>query len=484
MKEYAVRPDRRQSALLLFLLTPGLGYSQGFDKMLGVRQARTTGVKRLLPATVNLNQKRIKIEATTATHGSSDELVAILKTKLVTMIQRDPRFIVDDQKPETILSFVVTNSYVEQKQIECGTGNTAQHITGYTGKLEVSYQAKEASTKAPLDSENLVYAISLDNKPAATGGKFPLLPGHHDSTSACGTGAKTTQHEAQDALVDNIVHQMAQRAAPTDEVVTVKLPGGKLERLSSLAMSARWGTLEEEAQKMEKLPKPDDDAYRLYLIALAKEAQAYDLARLAADQEQKRRGDISPQQAEQQFQQAQKFLDEARRFYQDAIQAKPGEKGFREPDDRMEKAIMVYATISRHKEEYQKFLAQNGKAAPSPAPPVEKRAADPVHATAPAPAPQNPAPPPAEAETPIIQIVKYCQANMGMEVISEYVNDKAFMDDVKASRYKFDIKTDPLTLAKSCGNKADAIQKLVKTRLAPPAPRSPAAPPPAPAKKQ
>jgi hypothetical protein len=460
--------------------------------MVGMRQAKTVAIKRLLPATVNLNEKRIKIEATSATRGASEELVPILKTKLVTMIQRDPRFIVDDQKPETVLSFVVTNSYVEKKAVQCGSGNNVQRVDAFTGKLEVSYQAKEASTKAPLDSENLVYAISIDTKP---------VPGYHnrvtdtilhhsDSTSACGTGAKSTQHEALDALVDSIVHQMAQRAAPTDELVTIKLPGGKLERLSSLALAQRWGALEEDAEKMEKLPKPEDDAYRLYLVALAKEAQAYDLARLAADRDQGKRKDITPQQAEQDFQRAQKYLDEARKSYQDAIQAKPGEKEFREPDDRMEKAITVYATIARHKEEYQKFLAQSGAKQPPKAPAVENRSIDAARATNPAPE-KNPLPAPAEKETPITQIVKYCQANMDMGTISDYIKDKAFMDDVKASGYRYNIKIDPFTLTKACTDKAGPIQKLIRARLAPPAARPPGTgaatvpvPATAPAKKQ
>jgi hypothetical protein len=47
-------------------------------------------------------------------------------------------------------------------------------------------------------------------------------------------------HQAQDALVNGIVMEMGQRAAPTDEIITVKLPGRKLDTLARLGMAQRW----------------------------------------------------------------------------------------------------------------------------------------------------------------------------------------------------------------------------------------------------
>ena len=52
--------------------------------------------------------------------------------------------------------------------------------------------------------------------------------------------------------------------------------------------------MEEQASKMDKFVKPDEDTYRLYLIALAKEGQAYDLTREANERDLGKRTDISP----------------------------------------------------------------------------------------------------------------------------------------------------------------------------------------------
>lgn len=432
-----------------------------------MRTPKIVVIKRLLPATVNLNRKRIRIEATMAMTGGPQDLPLILKTKLVTMIQRDPRFIVDEKTPETLLKFVITNVYIEQRNFTIGTGNSTENCTAYTGKLEVSYQALEVGTNAPLDSENLSHAITLDNKTDTTGGIRGLFS---HSLGGCGTGGRATQHEAQDELVDEIVRQMGQRAAPNEEPIEVKLPGKKLEPLSSLALSQRWGTLEEQAEKMEKLPKPDDDAYRIYLVALAKEAQAYDLAREAAERDEGKRKDISAQEADQEFQRAQTYLDDARKLYKDAIEAKPSEKEFREPDARMEQAIAVYATISRHKEEYENYLA-------------EKSAKTVASQPAPQPAPQKPeqtasvkppsvgaSPKSAASNTPLQQVLQFCQAGVDLNSILDYVKDQAFLDDAKATNYRFNIRTDTLALTQTCKEKAGPLQRAMRARLAPPAP--------------
>jgi hypothetical protein len=452
-----------------------------------VRGPKVVSVKRLLPATVNLNQKRILIVATSAMTGTEADLPNILKTKLVTMIQRDPRFIVDEKKPETILKFVITNSYIEERHMTVGAGSSAQNCTGFTGKLEVSYQALEVGTNAPLDSENLSHAITMDNRTESGGGLKSLGSVFSHAVVPCGSGGKSTMHEAWDELVDQIVHQMAQRAAPTEEVFIAKLPGKKLEPLSSLAMSQRWGTLEEEAAKMEKLPKPEDDAYRLYLLALAKEAQAYDLAREAAERDQGKRKDISADEADTEFQRAQTYLDDARKLYKDAIEAKPGEKEFREPDARMEQAVTVYGTIARHKEEYEKYLAEKSSrvvavaVAPPPPIPVSNGAPPVASPRSSRQTAQTTTPKPLAGNGPLQQILKFCQAGVELNNILDYVKDQAFLDDAKAASYKFNIRTDPVSLATSCKEKAGPLQQLMRARLASLAPGAPvkqaAAPP-------
>jgi hypothetical protein len=340
------------------LLLPIFSNAQGFGGLAGLKRTKEASLKRMLPASVNLNQKRIKVSAVGASSSIPQDLLTILRTKLVTSIQKDNRFIVDDRNPETLLNFSVTNFYVEERTIAATSATPA--CSFYTGKIEASYQAVEVGTDAPLDSENLQYAITEEGPKKNSGVLGGIL---HRSIGGCGTQAKTTANEARDDLVDGIVSQMAQRAAPFEETITVPVPGGKLEPLSALAMSQRWAKLLEEAEKADHLPKPEDDAYRRYLIGLANEALAYQDAKDAADLEKARREDVTSEKAKQSlaqeetdFNDAQAYLDKAAKAYKDAMQAKPGEKEFRSPDARMEEAVRLYATISRHKAEYQEAV--------------------------------------------------------------------------------------------------------------------------------
>lgn len=339
--------------LAVWFICPLFLNGQGFSGLVGIHKPKEAVLKRMLPASVNLNQKRIKVVAQGAANGIPSDLVTILKTKWVTSIQKDPRFILDERNPETELRFTITNYYVEARTV-AATGSTPA-CTYYTGKIEASYQAVEVGTDAPLDSENLVSTIA-EEAPRRSGGILGTIG--KSMKSGCGTVA--TPNEARDALVDGIVNEMSRRAAPFEETVNVLLPGGKLEPLSALAVGQRWAKLLEDAEKTEPLPKPDDDAYRLYLIGLANEALAYQDAKDAADLEKARRGDETSDKAKQSlaqedkdFTEAQTYLDKSAKAYKDAMQARPSEKEFRSPDARMEQAVRLYATISRHKTEYQ-----------------------------------------------------------------------------------------------------------------------------------
>ncbi len=348
--------------LPIVLLAPASSLdAQGFGGLVGMKSVKYAAIKRLLPATVNLNQKRINIQAI-GTGKIDPEMPKILETKLITLIQKDKRFVYDQRNPETLLKFTITNYYVEQRQLQVAGSNPPQSCTVWTGKIEASYQAVEAGTGIVMDSENLVHAVTAD-QPKSVSVFRRVAPG--TKSGSCGTNAKATQNEARDDLADGIVALMAQRAAPSEETINVPVPGGKLEPLSALAISGRWSTLLEEAEKAEHLPKPADDAYRVYLIALANEALAYQDAKDAETLEITRRSDISSDKAKQSmaqedkdFAEAQTYLDKAAKLYKDAIQAKSGEKEFREPDGRMEQAVTVYATIAHHKAEYAEAVAK------------------------------------------------------------------------------------------------------------------------------
>jgi hypothetical protein len=82
--------------MLLWLVSPIALHAQGF----GLIQKKVVTVNRLLPPTVNLNGKRIRVVATADNvQKDGDQLRSLLKTKLVTPIQKDPRFILNETSP-------------------------------------------------------------------------------------------------------------------------------------------------------------------------------------------------------------------------------------------------------------------------------------------------------------------------------------------------------------------------------------------------
>ncbi len=128
-------------------------------------------------------------------------------------------------------------------------------------------------------------------------------------------------------------------------------------------MQSRWSALIEKAEQTPKMEKPEDEADRLYLIALGHEAMAYDARREAWDLERRRTtgqsGDNSPEEKQKEatlFNTAKGHLDQAAEFYRDAIGADSKRSELKVPEGRIEYAVRLYATIERQSNEYQASL--------------------------------------------------------------------------------------------------------------------------------
>jgi hypothetical protein len=418
-------------AAALLILGPIAGpaaHAQGFG-MLGKKQVT---INRLLPPTVNLQGKRIRIEASAdAIQKSGDELQALLKTKLTTMIQKDPRFILNESNPETILKFSVTNYYTE-KWTEKALAKASRDA--YRGKIEIAYQAIDVSTHTALDSENLVETAGYEPTTVPFADVF--------NRSSKNLEAEGSENGCRDQLVNEIVDSMGKRIAPTDEPILAQLPGKKLEPLSDQALTHRWGAVEEGAEKMDKFSKPDDDSYREYLIALAKEAQAYDLTREFNDSVSGKRPDISPQQADDDFQRAQKLLDESGALYKEIIGINPKEKEFRPGDARTEDAIAIYAKIQRYRDENAKALAALA-----------------------APHGKGIAKTPGGAQSPLDQVLNFCSSGVDDDSIKDYIRSPEFMQAARATKYKFNFTEDPMKLSQACKTNGGIYGRMIRQRL-------------------
>jgi tetratricopeptide (TPR) repeat protein len=154
-----------------------------------------------------------------------------------------------------------------------------------------------------------------------TGGWKKLTGGAGDEDLSPPTDA-----ELRSRLINDVVRQIASHLVNTNETVEVYLAKdkGALDDGDKQASAGLWQRALETYETATQLPKPGDDAYRLYNIGVAYEALAYKAENQKA---------------------AMKFLDEAAINYGKAIDAKPAEKYFLEPQRRIETAIAHYRKL-------------------------------------------------------------------------------------------------------------------------------------------
>ncbi len=458
--KFSIRMESISVPALCALALLASGRIAGGQSFSSLRGGKKMIIKRLLPPAVNLNRKRIGV-ASEAQGGAPPAVAAVLKTRVLTAIQKDPNFVVDDKNPETRLSFMVTEFRVERQQVQSSATNPPTTCTVFVGRADVSYQAIDVATGVPQDSENLSSRIDL-GKGRVRDSKIPGIPlSFPRGGVSCEQYGKLTESAATDELYDDLVHQMTQRAAPVDEEVEVALPGGKLKDLSLLALDKRWPVLLEKAEQTPKLDKPEDDASRLYLIAVAHEAQAYDARREAFELERRRiSGSGDPKQEETQegklFQSAKGHLEDAARFYRDAIAGDRKEKEFKKPEGRIEEAVRLYATIERQRNEYEANLKKKTETETAARSTTRKNS----KAAGPPPAPNQgvTAPTTAEAGSSNAEILKLCGAHLDEPTVLGFVQD--------APAPNFDLSANSLiALKNTCGTSYSKYVAAMRTKM-------------------
>jgi hypothetical protein len=225
-----------------------------------------------------------------------------------------------------------------------------------TGTLTVAYQARDKSRV--IDSDNITAKYSQDFEEGTNvaanesiGSKvvdpFKRLAGKKTEETA----TAPTPDQLRSILVTRVVSQVAARLVNTNEVIEVTLAHGKqLDAPVKLAETGLWSRYLESLETMQPFPDPTLDAYRLYDIGVGYEAEAYKSEDHAA---------------------AKKLLDEAAINYGKALDAKPAEKYFMEPQTRIETAI----------EHYRALEASMAAASAPPPPPAAAAPAQPAPAT-------------------------------------------------------------------------------------------------------
>jgi tetratricopeptide (TPR) repeat protein len=298
-------------------------------------------LQRKLPALVHMPGDSIKVTVTSASPDGAlpYDFQALLETELL----KDDPDLREDNSPNTIITCRITEYSQPGPIITTGpslalTKNSpkTQQYERITGTMNVAFQAKTA-TGGTLISDNVSanYDEQFDGSGVSTShgvmgslsGTWGKLKGGQNSEAA----APPTPAELRSRLILDAVQQIAEHLVNTNESLDVYLAkqGGALDEGDKDAQAGLWERALETFETAQPDPKPDEDAYRLYDIGVAYEALAYQ------SEDQKA---------------TMKYLDQAAINYGKAIDAKPAEKYFLEPQKRIETAIAHYKQLEQENE--------------------------------------------------------------------------------------------------------------------------------------
>jgi tetratricopeptide (TPR) repeat protein len=198
--------------------------------------------------------------------------------------------------------------------------------------MRVSFQARTSRGKT-IGSDNILakYDEEFDDSGnSLSGGVGKAMKNTFKRVTG---GAKAedmappTDSELRTKLLDSAVQQIVVQLVNTRETIEVLLAKGKgMEPGVKDAEAGLWSRALEAWETLPPLPRPVDDAYRLYDVGVADEALAYAAEDIPA---------------------AMKFLDEAAINYGKAIDSNPGEKYFLQPQKRIETALAHYEKLQQ-----------------------------------------------------------------------------------------------------------------------------------------
>jgi hypothetical protein len=302
----------------------------------GAAKQRVT-LERKLPALMHLPGKTFKVKATA--HPSeadvAQDLQALLETELM---KDDPELSSDPGHASALITCQIISYSHPPPTVTTKPGLAVsmgaamnQSYKRVTGSLTVAFQAKTAGGQM-VGSDNVTakYDEEFDGfGNSSSGGVMGAVTTTWKRIKG-GTSSEAldppTDAELQSLLLADAVRQIAQHIVNTQEPIEVFLAQkkGALDAGDKLALAGLWQRAQETFETAPPLPKREEDAYRLYNIGVAYEALAY--------------------QAEDE-QTAMKYLDEAAINYGKAIDAKPTERYFLQPQKRIETAIAHYKKL-------------------------------------------------------------------------------------------------------------------------------------------
>ena len=329
--------------------------AQGF----GTSKLRVT-LQRKLPALVHLPSDTIKLTVSTADEDSTlpFDFQALLETEL---LKDAPDLREVDNAPVQIMCQITEYSHpdpVVTTRVGPGVSlsgvSATSDYTRITGQLNVSLQVKDAGGNL-LISDNISATYDQEFDSSGNSASHGVLGSVKGTFGRAKGGQKSedinppTPSELRSNLILDAVQQIAEHLVDTDENIDVLLAqkSGPLDEGDKAAETGLWQRALETFETATPFPKPEEDAYRLYNVGVAYEALAY----AATDEKM-----------------TMKYLDQAAINYGKAIDARPSEKYFVEPQKRIETAIAHYKELQQERTRATQEAANPAPSAPKALP--------------------------------------------------------------------------------------------------------------------
>jgi hypothetical protein len=342
-----MRKSRLGILLILFLVASADCVHAVAQSFGGAFQRKKIVLVRKLPPTGHIDGSTFAVNVTGS--GIPPDVVANLKSTIESLIVSNDsrlRTVAATEHPDAVINCQVTSFSEPPAQVVSQPGFSfskkpapAQQMTHITGVITATFNAQNLVAKRSIaaNTETAKFDQQYPVPPPANASKqaafTSILSSHIPKMSGASQNSGQSQDaekpptpvELRDMLIQNMAFAIASNLVNTSESVSVSLAiGGGLDEANRLMDQKLWTRALEQLETMPPFPQPDQDAYRIYELGVVNEALGY--------------------QAED-FTKARKYLQEASIDYGKAIDAKPDEKNFLQPQTRIDTALAHYKTL-------------------------------------------------------------------------------------------------------------------------------------------
>ena len=329
------------AVLLGVVATPAVtARAQNFG---GAFQHKKIMLVRKLPPTGHIDGSSFKVQVSGGPGDVDQALQSTIESLIISNDSRLHTVMSPTDKPDAMITCQVT-SYSQQSATETQAGVTlgkmtvpSQSFIHEKGLMTVTFNAQDLRASKSIAANTVTgkfdqqYPIqsAAPSKVNSVAGMAGILSHIQPKPAAGGDEASAnkppTPIELRDMLVKNISYQIVSHLVNTSEQVPVDLAiGGGLDDADKLMDQKLWTRALENLETMTPFGQPAQDAYRLYNLGVVNEALGY--------------------QAED-VTRARRYLQEASIDYGKAIDAKPDEKYFLQPQTRIDTALAYYKTL-------------------------------------------------------------------------------------------------------------------------------------------